>query len=67
MTEFLCIAITAIASYLFGSCNSALIVCRILKHDDIRKYGSKSAGLTNVLRVYGKISALITCSRELLQ
>lgn len=60
MTECLCIAITAIASYLFGSCNSALIVCRILKHDDIRKYGSKSAGLTNVLRVYGKIPALIT-------
>lgn len=60
MVGFLCIAITAIASYLFGSFNSALIVCRLLKHDDIRKYGSKSAGLTNVLRVYGKVPALIT-------
>lgn len=60
MVGFLCIAVTAIASYLFGSFNSALIVCRLLKHDDIRKYGSKSAGLTNVLRVYGKIPALIT-------
>ena len=60
MVEFLCIAVTAIASYLFGSFNSALIVCRLLKHDDIRKYGSKSAGLTNVLRVYGKVPALIT-------
>ncbi len=60
MVRFLCIAVTAIASYLFGSFNSALIVCRLLKHDDIRKYGSKSAGLTNVLRVYGKIPALIT-------
>ena len=60
MIEFLCIAVTAIASYLFGSFNSALIVCRLLKHDDIRKYGSKSAGLTNVLRVYGKVPALIT-------
>lgn len=60
MIGFLCIAITAIASYLFGSFNSALIVCRLLKHDDIRKYGSKSAGLTNVLRVYGKVPALIT-------
>ena len=60
MIGFLCIAITAIASYLFGSFNSAMIVCRLLKHDDIRKYGSKSAGLTNVLRVYGKVPALIT-------
>lgn len=60
MIKFLCIAVTAIASYLFGSFNSALIVCRLLKHDDIRNYGSKSAGLTNVLRVYGKLSALIT-------
>ncbi len=60
MIEFLCIAVTAIASYLFGSFNSALIVCKLLKHDDIRKYGSKSAGLTNVLRVYGKVPALIT-------
>lgn len=60
MVGFLCIAVTAIASYLFGSFNSALIVCRLLKHDDIRKYGSKSAGLTNVLRVYGKVPALIT-------
>lgn len=60
MVGFLCISITAIASYLFGSFNSALIVCRLLKHDDIRKYGSKSAGLTNVLRVYGKVPALIT-------
>lgn len=60
MKEFLCIAVTAICSYLFGSFNSALIVCRLLKHDDIRKYGSKSAGLTNVLRVYGKLPAFIT-------
>lgn len=60
MIKFLCIAVTAIASYLFGSFNSALIVCRLLKHDDIRNYGSKSAGLTNVLRVYGKLPALIT-------
>lgn len=60
MAEILCIAVTAIAAYLFGSFNSALIVCRLFKHDDIRKYGSKSAGLTNVLRVYGKVPALIT-------
>lgn len=67
MTEFLCIAVTAIVSYLFGSLNSAIIVCRILKHDDIRKYGSKSAGLTNVLRTYGKGAALLTLLCDLVK
>ncbi len=60
MTGILCIAVTAVLSYLFGSLNSAIIVCRVLKHDDIRNYGSKSAGLTNVLRVYGKTAAILT-------
>lgn len=67
MTEFLCIAVTAIVSYLFGSLNSAIIVCRVLKHDDIRKYGSKSAGLTNVLRTYGKVAALLTLLCDLVK
>lgn len=47
-------------AYLFGSLNSALIVCRIAKGEDIRKFGSNNAGLTNVLRVYGKALAVVT-------
>ncbi len=45
-------------AYLLGSLNSALVVCRIVKGQDIRKYGSNNAGLTNVLRTYGKGLAL---------
>lgn len=54
------LAFTIIFSYLFGSLNSAIIVCRILKKKDIRDYGSNNAGLTNVLRVFGKGPALAT-------
>lgn len=60
MEIFLGLVFTIVFSYLLGSVNSAITVCRILKQDDIRKYGSKNAGLTNVLRVYGKGPALAT-------
>ena len=58
--NILAILFTVIFSYLFGSLNSAIIVCRLWKKQDIRDYGSKNAGLTNVLRVYGKGPALAT-------
>lgn len=54
------LAFTVIFSYLFGSLNSAIIVCRLWKKKDIRDYGSNNAGLTNVLRVFGKGPALAT-------
>ncbi len=54
------LAFTVIFSYLFGSLNSAIIVCRLWKKKDIRDYGSNNAGLTNVLRVFGKGPAMAT-------
>ena len=54
------LALTVLISYLIGSVNSAITICRIIKKDDIRKYGSGNAGLTNVLRVYGKGPAAVT-------
>ena len=54
-------------SYLFGSLNSAIIVCKLWKHKDIREYGSKNAGLTNVLRVFGKGPALATLIFDLVK
>lgn len=58
MTVFI-VLFTVIFSYLFGSMNSAIVVCRIMHGKDIREYGSNNAGLTNVLRTFGKLTAAI--------
>lgn len=63
----LTLLLTALISYLLGSLNSAIIVCRLLKNKDIRQYGSKNAGLTNTLRVFGKGPALLTLLSDLLK
>lgn len=47
-------------SYLLGSVNWALVVSKLLYHDDIRNHGSGNAGATNVLRTYGKKAAALT-------
>jgi len=57
--------VCAAISYLLGSCNSAIIAVRLLRGEDIRKHGSKSAGLTNTLRCFGKVPALITLAGDL--
>lgn len=49
-----------IAAYLLGSINTALLVSKIRYKDDIRNYGSKNAGMTNMLRTYGKGAAAMT-------
>ncbi len=51
--------LSAIISYLLGSLNFSIILTK-LKHDDVRKYGSGNAGMTNMLRVYGKGPAVAT-------
>lgn len=72
MSEFirggwLAILLTALAAYLLGSINSAIIVTRITAREDIRKYGSGNAGATNVLRSQGKLPAVITTAGDLLK
>jgi glycerol-3-phosphate acyltransferase PlsY len=59
------IACSVVISYLLGSCNSAILVCRLLKHQDIRTLGSHNAGLTNTLRCCGKGCALLTLIGDL--
>ena len=60
-TEYIVSAIISIIiSYLLGSINSSITVIRIWKKVDIREYGSKNAGLTNTLRVFGNGQALVT-------
>lgn len=54
------ILLCSILPYLLGSLNAAIIVSKYKYHDDIRKYGSGNAGLTNMGRVFGKQGALLT-------
>lgn len=60
MNLVISLVFTVLFSYLLGSLNSAIIVCKIAKKADIRDFGSNNAGLTNVLRVFGKGPALAT-------
>lgn len=61
----LSILIAAALGYLFGSINSAIIFVRLLKHEDVRQFGSGNAGLTNTLRCFGKLCALLTLIGDL--
>ena len=61
----LAILISAVLSYLLGSFNSSILVVRLLKHQDIREFGSHNAGLTNTLRCFGKGCAALTLVGEL--
>ena len=60
MMVVLAILLSAVFSYLLGSFNSAILVVRLLKHKDVRDYGSHNAGLTNTLRCFGKGCAALT-------
>jgi acyl phosphate:glycerol-3-phosphate acyltransferase len=46
-------------AYLFGSAPAGYLAGKLLKAIDIREYGSKSIGATNVLRTLGKWPALV--------
>ena len=50
----------SVLSYLLGSINPAIIVSKKFYGDDIRTHGSGNAGMTNVMRTYGKKMAIIT-------
>ncbi len=46
--------------YLLGSLSFSIIVSKGIYHQDIRKFGSGNAGMTNVLRTFGKKAAALT-------
>ena len=53
------VILAAIASYLLGNLNGAIIVSSLISHDDVRNHGSGNAGLTNFIRNYGVKSAVL--------
>ncbi len=65
--EDIMLILAFLAAYLIGSINSAIIVSKIMLHDDIRKYGSGNAGATNALRTLGKKGAIPVVIGDLLK
>ena len=54
----LSIVMTAVAAYLLGNLNGAVVISRIVAHEDVRTKGSGNAGLTNCTRNYGAHTSL---------
>ncbi len=53
-------AVGAVIAYFLGGLNFAIIISKYKFKDDIRRYGSGNAGMTNMLRTYGKAAAAFT-------
>ena len=64
---FVAFVVIAVAAYLIGSINFAIITTKIKAHKDIRDYGSGNAGMTNVLRTQGKGPAAIVLAGDFLK
>lgn len=60
MKEALFFVLTALGGYLLGSIDTGIIVSRMLMRDDVRNHGSGGAGMTNMLRTFGKKAAALT-------
>lgn len=63
----ICVFLCIVIPYLLGSVNFALVISKLFYHDDIRKYGSGNAGMTNMLRTYGKAAAAGTLLCDMLK
>ena len=67
---FLLVAIyvgICVIGYLLGSVNTAILVSKAMYGEDIRTKGSGNAGMTNMMRTYGKTPAAITFAGDLLK
>ena len=54
------VVLTALEGYLLGSILFGVLVSRLLYKEDVRTHGSGNAGMTNVLRTYGAMPAVLT-------
>ncbi len=61
----LSIIFITVLSYLLGSCPFGIIISKIWRGIDIRDYGSKNAGFTNVYRVIGPLPAVIVLGLDI--
>ena len=67
MTAFLIVLVVAAEAYLLGSVDTGILVSKYLYHDDVRTHGSGAAGMTNMLRTFGKKAAALTAVGDVLK
>lgn len=67
MKSVLIAVVSAVQAYLLGSIDTGILVSKYLYHDDVRKYGSGAAGMTNMLRTFGKKAAALTAFGDVLK
>ncbi len=59
--------LTAFTAYILGSLNFAIMISKNEYHQDIRTHGSGNAGMTNMMRTYGKRAAILTFTGDALK
>ena len=52
------ILVIFLGAYLLGNLNGAVVISRLIAHEDVRSKGSGNAGLTNFTRNYGSASSI---------
>ena len=60
MQTILIAVLTAAQAYLLGSVDTGILISKFVYHDDVRNHGSGAAGMTNMLRTFGKKAAALT-------
>jgi len=56
-----------VIGYALGNLNGALMISKLLMHDDVRSHGSGNAGLTNFFRTYGGFQSLLVIAIDILK
>ena len=67
MTTILIVLAAAVQAYLLGSVDTGILISKYLYHDDVRSHGSGAAGMTNMLRTFGKKAAAMTAAGDVLK
>ncbi len=67
MMTVLIVLATAAQAYLLGSVDTGILISKYLYHDDVRNHGSGAAGMTNMLRTFGKKAAALTATGDVLK
>ena len=67
LLDILIVLGVALEAYLLGSVDTGILVSNLVYHDDVRRHGSGAAGMTNMLRTFGKKAAAMTAAGDMLK